>query len=259
MRGRFTLTPAKLRQSRYWGLIRWPYYAAGVALVFLIFGIFANTIVMPMVTRHGSEFPTPQLIGKSVREAEQLLRAAGLRIDIESRQHSPAIPENVIIDQVPRPRALVKEGRRVKVIVSAGAQMTVVPFLRGYTPRQAELMLEETGLVLGGQTYARDDSLPGGVVVGSIPAAGGSVPIGSAVNIKINEADMHSLVTVPILVGENIKKAEALLDGRGLELGAVYHELDEVLLPGTVVRQSITAGTRVPRGSTIDLTISQEG
>jgi serine/threonine-protein kinase len=213
---------------------------------------------MPLITRHGSEFPTPLVKGKSLREAEAILKTQGLRIEIESRQHSPNIPENVIIAQVPKSGSMVKKGRRVKVVVSAGAQMTVVPFLRGYTPRQAELMLEETGLQIGGESFCRDDSLPGGVVVSSIPAGGGSVPVGTVVNILINETDEFALVTVPILVGENIKKAESMLDGRGLKLGAVYHEIDEVLLPGTVVRQSVGAGEQVRRGTAVDVTITKD-
>jgi len=225
-------------------------------MVVVFFGTVVNSVVMPLLTRHGFEFPAPLVKGKSLREAELILKDQGLKIEIESRQHSPNIPENVIIDQVPRSGSLVKKGRRIKVIVSAGAQMTVVPFLRGYTKRQAELMLEETGLLMGGESFCRDDSLPGGVVVSSIPAGGGSVPMGTFVNILINETDEFALVTVPILVGEHIKKAEALLDGRGLALGEVYHEIDEVLLPGTVVRQSIGAGEQVRRGTSVDVTIT---
>jgi beta-lactam-binding protein with PASTA domain len=49
-----------------------------------------------------------------------------------------------------------------------------------------------------------------------------------------------------------------MLDGRGLVLGAVYLEIDEVLLPGTVVRQSIGAGEQARRGTGVDLTITKE-
>jgi beta-lactam-binding protein with PASTA domain len=248
----------RLKTSRYWWLIRWLYYAFGVLLVFITVAIIGNAIVMPLVTRHGTEFPTPSIIGKNLREGEAILKAAGLRIEIESRQHSPSVPEGVILDQVPPPQAMVKKNRRIKVIVSSGARMTVVPFLRGYTPRQAQLMLDEAGLSMGGESFARDDSLPSGVVVSSIPAGGGSVPAGTVVNIMINEADEFELVTVPILVGENIKVAESLLDRRGLILGAIYREIDSVLLPGTVLRQSVEAGEQVRRGTSINLTIASE-
>lgn len=258
MRGRLKSYFSLVRSSRYWPILRWPYYAVAVFICFVLLAVFGNSVVMPLVTRHGSEFPTPSVVGKSLREAEGLLKAAGLRIDIESHQHSPAVPEGVILDQMPRPQAMVKKNRQVKVVVSAGARMTVVPFLRGYTPRQVQLMLEETGLALGGESYVRDDSLPAGVVVSAIPAAGGSVPVGTVVNIFINETDEFSLTTVPILVGENIKKAEAMLDQRGLVLGAVFREVDAVLLPGTVVRQSIAAGEQVRRGMPVDLTITKE-
>lgn len=258
MRNKISAYFQRVSSSRFWPILRWPCYAGVLFVGFVVLATLGNTVVMPLVTRHGAEFPTPSVVGKSLREAETLLKARGLRIEIESRQHSPRVPENVIIDQVPRPKAMVKKNRRIKVIVSAGAKMTVVPFLRGYTLRQAELMLTETGLVLGGESFCRDDSLPGGVVVSSIPAARGSVPVGTVVNIFINETDEFALVTVPILVGENIKKAEALLDSRGLVLGAIYHEIDQVLLPGTVVRQSIGAGEQVRRGTAMDLTITKE-
>jgi beta-lactam-binding protein with PASTA domain len=258
MRGKIPAYFDRVRSSRSWPILRWPCYAGLLFFGFAFLATLGNTVVMPLITRHGSEFPTPLVKGKSLREAEAILKIQGLKIEIESRQHSPKIPENVIIDQVPKSGSLVKKNRRIKVIVSAGARMTVVPFLRGYSLRQSELMLEETGLMIGGESFCRDDSLPGGVVVSSIPAGGGSVPVGTVVNILINETDEFALVTVPILVGENIKKAEAMLDGRGLVLGAVYLEIDEVLLPGTVVRQSIGAGEQVRRGTGVDLTITKE-
>ena len=144
------------------------------------------------------------------------------------------------------------------VIISAGTRMTVAPLVRGYTSRQAQLMLDEAGLSLGGESYARDDSLPPGVIISSIPTGGGSVPMGTIVNLLVNEADEFGLVTVPILVGENIKKAEAILEERGLVLGAVDREADAYLLPGTVVRQSVPAGEQVRRGTAIDLTMTTE-
>lgn len=258
MRGSLQAWYHRMRSSRHWPVLRWPYYTLVVFVFVAVFGMLGDTLIMPLITRHGSEFPTPLVRGKSLREAEVILKAQGLKIAIESLQHSPNVPENVIIEQVPRSGSLVKKGRRVKVIVSAGARMTVVPFLRGYSTRQAELMLEESGLMIGGESYCRDDSLPGGVVVSSIPTGGGSVPMGTVINILVNETDEFALVTVPILVGEHIKKAETLLDGRGLKLGAVFHEIDEVLLPGTVVRQSIGAGEQVRRGTAVDLTITRD-
>ena len=248
-----------VKSSRHWRLIRWPSYAGGVLLCCLIPGAIVNMIVMPLVTRHWSEFPAPTIIGKDLREVETVLKNKGLRLGIESKQYSPSAPEGIIIDQVPRPQAMVKKDRRIMVIVSAGARMTVVPFVRGYTMRQAQLMLEEAGLTIGGESYTRDDSLPPGVVISSIPTGGGSVPAGTVVNLLINEADELGLVTVPILVGENIKKAEAILEERGLVLGAVDREVDAVLLPGTVVRQSVPAGEQVRRGTAIDLTMATEG
>jgi serine/threonine-protein kinase len=247
-----------LKASRHWRLARWPYYAGIVLLSFLIVGTIGNLIVMPLVTRHWSEFPAPSVIGRDLREAEAILKEEGLRLGIESRQHSPTVTEGVILDQVPRPRAMVKKDRRVMVIISAGTRMTVVPLVRGYTSRQAQLMLDEAGLSLGGESYARDDSLPPGVIISSIPTGGGSVPMGTIVNLLVNEADEFGLVTVPILVGENIKKAEAILEERGLVLGAVDREADAYLLPGTVVRQSVPAGEQVRRGTAIDLTMTTE-
>ncbi len=256
--GRLTKVYWRMKASRHWPLYRWPLYAGVVFFILLFFAFVGDVIVMPLVTRHGDEFPTPALVGKNLREAETILKILDLRIEIESYQHSPSIPEGVVLDQYPPAQAMVKADRRIKVVVSSGARITMVPFLRGYTVRQSQFMLDEAGLMIGGESYTRNDSLPPGVVVGSIPAGGGSVPVGTIVNVLVNENDEFALVTVPILVGENIKKAENMLDLRGLVLGSVYHEVDSVLLPGTVVNQSVAAGLQVRRGSPVDLTITSE-
>lgn len=102
------------------------------------------------------------------------------------------------------------------------------------------------------------------VFISSGPAAGASAaPVASAAASAAPTAtasaalDPANTVEVPRFVGQRIQRARPAVTAAGLVLGAQREIFDEDHGPHAVLRQSIAAGTRVPRGTSIDLVYNQ--
>ena len=54
-----------------------------------------------------------------------------------------------------------------------------------------------------------------------------------------------------------MEKAIMLLQKAGLSVGRIMYQMEESLLPNTVITQSYEPNTEVPRGTAIDLIISK--
>jgi beta-lactam-binding protein with PASTA domain len=231
------------------------YLAFPVFCLFVLFFI-ADLLIMPAITRHSSEKPLPSVVGMSLTEARETLDEVGAQLEIAGEEPSPTLPEGTVMTQSPRGGSMVKSGRRVKVITSAGREMAVVPNLVGFSQRQCNLKLREAGLEIGGTGWAASDSLPINVLVYSIPAAGSTVPKSTEVNLFFNRGSQSTIVTVPQLVGMNLYDAEKTVDSLGLNIAGVDYAVKSDLLPNTVIWQSVNEGTKVELGSALDLKVS---
>lgn len=254
-RGRFRLAWKELLHPQ----TPWTKYAVVAALgilVFLILFMIVNNIVMPAVTRHGAEFPLPEIVDMTVVEAEPVLMEAGLYLEITSEEYHPDRPTGTILTQFPVGGTMVKSGRTIKVVTSLGQKAVAVPDLRGFSVRQARLNLEAAGFKLGDIEWTSTDSLPEKVVVFSYPGAGVEIPYGSDVNLMVNQGPYQRTVFVPRLIGLSLEEARARLEEKGLMVGLVTTVIDEKYLPETVLEQSEDAGSELLPGEEVDLVVS---
>lgn len=220
--------------------------------------VLVDDVIMPMITRHGEEIPAPTLVNQTLEDAQQTLRSINGDMEIVERRFSPDFPDGVIIEQRPGPGSPIKQGRLFRLVVSRGSQLINVPRVRGQTIRQAELILQEAGFIVGGRAFSDDPSLPKGTVVGTIPGAGGRLPRRAIVNLLVNAQLREDYTWCPNLIGMNIEEARILLRERGLLVGRVDRRYNPDVDPGAVMEQSLTPGEELPLGAEIDLVISRE-
>ncbi len=240
--------------SSVWGRIA--FWIGGLLLAFLLLFVIFNSLIMPAITRHGSEFPLPTIEGMTVAEAEPVLMEGGLSLEVTSEEYHPDKPTGTILTQFPVGGTEVKSGRTVKVVTSLGQKAVEVPDLRGFSIRQARLTLEAEGFMLGDVEWTLADSLPEKVVVFSYPKAGTFIPYGSEVNLMVNRGPYQRTVFVPRLIGLSLDEATQRLEERGLAVGLVSLVMDENFLPQTVMEQSEEAGNELMPGEEVDLVLS---
>jgi len=225
-------------------------------LILILMYFFVDDFVMPLATRHGSEFELPDIIGYEKEDAEELLNMVDLGLEVTSEEYHPDKQSGTVLSQYPKAGTMVKSGRIIKVVTSIGQKFVQVPQLAGFSVRQAKLNIEAANLVLGDVAWTFSDSLPERVVVFSYPATGTEIPLGSPVNLMVNRGRLSGIVFMPNLIGRPLEEAVTILDDLGLEVGLVTHIRDENYLPETVMEQSVEEATELEVGEEIDLIVS---
>jgi eukaryotic-like serine/threonine-protein kinase len=224
--------------------------------IMLVLYVIVDDIVMPIITRHGSEFELPTIAGYQFKDSEYLLSKLDLKVEVISEEFHPDKAEGTILSQYPAAGTMVKSGRTVKVVTSIGQKLVPIPPLAGFSVRQAKLNIEAAGMILGDIAWTFSDSLPERVVVFSYPPSGTEIPIGSMVNLMVNRGRLSGIVYMPRLVGRSYEEAESLLVELDLKMGLVTMVRNENYLPGTVLEQSVEMAIELDVGEEIDLIIS---
>ncbi|MBI5866740.1 MAG: PASTA domain-containing protein [candidate division Zixibacteria bacterium] len=213
---------------------------------------------MPWWTRHGEEYAAPLLVGRSPSAVLSLLAPYEATYQLSERRFSADHPDGTILEQRPLPGAPIKRGRLFNLVISRGSELIDIPRVRGGSVRQAELMLEQVGLAIGGRAFGYEDSLPEGAIIGTIPGEGSGLTKGGVVNLVINHSPDAAKTFCPKLVGLNIEEARDTLRDRGLLVGSIDRRFDATLLPGTIVGQSVAPGDELTPGAEIDFVISRD-
>jgi eukaryotic-like serine/threonine-protein kinase len=134
-----------------------------------------------------------------------------------------------------------------------GGNVTV-PDLDGMTLDEARRTLTDVGLELGDLTTGESQTgVPEGTVVGQSPDAGGDVDEGSAVDLVVAGAPN---VVMPDLAGLSQAEAEAAVTAAGLIVERVTTVYSNDVPAGKVADQTPSAGTTVPQGTPVTLTLS---
>lgn len=226
------------------------------AVVFLVLVLIADKIVMPIITRQGSEFELPDFTSQRVSDIQLAMDDLDLSYEIASEEYSPGKAHGIILQQFPEAGTNVKPGRVIKLVVSLGQKMQAIPNLAGRSVRQAMLDLEAMGLTLGEIAWAFSDTIPDRVVVFSYPAAGTEIPLGSSVNLMVNRGRASNFTFMPQVVGLALDEATEALTDKQLKVGVVTYRVDENYLPETVLEQSESHGTELDVNTEIDLVVS---
>lgn len=120
----------------------------------------------------------------------------------------------------------------------------IVPALTGKT-------LEEATELLQGQNLTVRAVGDGESVTGQIPAAGASIPGGSAVAVYLGTEAPTDTVTVPNLVGMSPRAVETSLNNLGLYIRATG--VTNYSGATSSIDQTIAAGTEVARGTVVEV------
>jgi len=121
----------------------------------------------------------------------------------------------------------------------------------------AEDLLKSEGLnyIIIDSVY--EENTPPGLVINQNPYPGAHVKSGRNIYLYITST-LPPLVEMPALLDKSLREAKNLLDNTGLKIGQVHMVIAP--LPGFVLKQTyegraIDAGTKIPKGSVIDMEV----
>jgi eukaryotic-like serine/threonine-protein kinase len=141
---------------------------------------------------------------------------------------------------------------QVTLTVSSGPGSAKVPSTAGLSLSAAEAKLEQAGFRAEVERV-NSEKVEEGLVIHSEPAAGQTAVRGTDVLLVVSSGP--KLATVPVLVGAQRSVAVQQIRSRGL-VPSVEEETSSAP-EGEVIRQSPHAGSQLPRGSTIEIVVSE--
>src|SRR6266446_495362 len=137
-------------------------------MTFLVFilaaAAFLSAITAMRIAIHGREVTMPNLIGKNVSEASQMLQSRGLVLRVADRMYSDQ-PINVVVRQTPTSGLLMKVSQQAHVVLSLGQRQLQIPLLEGNSLRASRIELLRAGLQVGEVTGIAMPAPPADTVV----------------------------------------------------------------------------------------------
>ncbi|MCX7904208.1 MAG: Stk1 family PASTA domain-containing Ser/Thr kinase [Caloramator sp.] len=198
----------------------------------------------------------PNVVGLSKEDARKILEDNRLTMEIEGTQSSD-LPEGAVIATIPEEGTMVKENSIIRVIISSGPKMVIVPDLKGLDLTYAETLLRNNKLNLGNIDKQYSDEIQKGYIIDQNPLSGTEVKEGTAIDLIISEGPQIRIVKVPNLLGMSLEQAKQTLKLSGLNLGTVNYGYDPNYKDGEVILQSVMDGVEVRQGTLINVTINK--
>jgi serine/threonine-protein kinase len=202
--------------------------------------------------------PVPDVTGKSLDAARQILQHDGFTVGDVTRAPSASVPKDTVLRTDPKAGSKQSPDEPVGIVLSNGVAL---PDLTGQQREAAENQLRALGLNVTVQEQD-DPNKPPNTVLSQTPPAGTAVNRGDPVTLFVNKncilpgvnpfcANGQEMLPVPSTVGKTVDEARAIITGAGFKV-------DVKRAPGgnrdgrQVLFQNPGSGT-APRDSTITI------
>lgn len=224
----------------------------------LVAVLLMNFIVMPWYVRHDTLVKVPSVTGLSFEEAKKLLDDAGLEGVQGDIRYDPSKPIGTVVEQNPLTDQIVKDGRRIYLVISGGEQLYDVPNLVGRTLREAKFVLNQRNLEVQEVEYKPSAQYPPGIVLMQIENAGSKVKKGTQIGVVVSTGMESGDIKVPDITGKNIEEAKKLLAASKLTLGKINYQPSVNVPVNSVIDQYPKANTMAKENQKIDVFVNRE-
>lgn len=223
-------------------------------LVFILASAaFLSAITAMRFAIHGREVTLPNLVGKSVTDANRELRSRGLVLRVADRVYSN-FPINVIVRQSPSPGMQMKVSQQAHVVLSLGQRQLTIPSLEGKSLRISRIELLRTHLQIGEVSSPYVPDLPADVVAMQDPRPGSSAS-SPRVDLLVPAGVRERAYVMPRLVGLNEVEAQRRIGIVGVR-PKIKYELAPQWTRGTIVTQTPPPGAKVTPSTPVELSVS---
>jgi serine/threonine-protein kinase len=203
----------------------------------------------------------PAVTGNQLNVAIALLEQNGFKVGEVARVQRE-VAANTVLEQDPPAGSAPLDCAflsffcskpKVGLTVSAGPGSAKVPGgMSGLSQEEATAKLEEAGFEVRLEKV-NSDRVEAGLAIRSDPSGGKTATRGSTVVLTVSKG--QKLARVPVLVGTQRSVAVQQIRGRGLT--ASVEEEESAKPVGEVIRQAPSAGSELPRGSTVSIAVSK--
>lgn len=229
-----------------------------------IITIILAVILIPVICFFGAQailsigsvedVPLPNFVNMTREEAENTASEAGLQLEISEEFNSDVEAGKVISQDPPYLDGYtVKENSTVKIVISKGENIKIVPKVIGETVDSATELLKAEELEIEVIEEA-SSTVEAGIIIRQEPEADTELNAGETVKVYVSTGTKQ--ITMVNVVGEKESDAKQRLTELGFEVDIVYEE-DTSKENGVVLRQTINEGETVDDGSKVILYVNQ--
>lgn len=233
-----------------------------LAVCAIIVFVFIISILLNICTRHNKYQSVPDFTGMTMEQADKLANNGGLVIEINDSLYVPTSPGGSVLDQFPKPGTHVKEGRRIFVTISAhGRKMVKIPYVTGFSLRQAKNNLQSAGLEIDHIIYQEDIATNyvlaqqyRGVAI--TENSDKMAEQGSGVTLIVGLNPEEPLPVMPKFIGLTLNEAKNRIWEAGMNVGAVHYDDNISIMDrneARVYKQSPQQVKRVDPGTSVEL------
>lgn len=201
----------------------------------------------------GSPGIIPQLVNKTEDAAKLELAEAGFSYST-THAFDDSVAAGIVISTEPPGGVEIRRFERISLFISKGPQLFPLADLADRRLEEAKNILNSTGMALGPISEVYDDTVPAGTVLGQDPAPATDVRRGTPIALTVSKGPEP--IAVPDVTGLERRAAKEALAAAGLTAEEVSEVNHRSVPAGNVVAQSPAGGT-LPRGSTVELTVSK--
>ncbi len=236
-----------------------------LAVCAIIILITIISLMLNIFTRHNRYKEVPDYVGVHIEDVERQARKDRLRIEVIDSIYAPIYDGGVVLEQVPAAGNEVKSGRRIFVTITSHTQKMVdVPYVTGFSLRQAKNMLEMAGLEIAELRYV--SNIATNNVLAELNGrdtirrnSNLRLEVGSGVTLIVGRAENAASVEVPKVVGLSFREAKSRIWERGLNVGKISFDEDINLVTqkdAKVYRQGPSYGNRARLGDKVAISLT---
>lgn len=202
----------------------------------VVFGLIAASVALtgdPLSPPASVTHEVGDYSGETLAAATAAIEAKGWQVNVRmTRQDGTA--EGQIISQSAEPGIELAEGRTVRIVVSEGPELRLVPTLEGLVLREARELAENVNLEIGEITEVFDEEIPALQVISAGFEPYSELSTGTRIPVTIS-AGPQPRVT-PDLRGLTLEEATAELAELGLGIAEGEPEHSETVPEGQIIR-----------------------
>lgn len=195
----------------------------------------------------------PNVAGSTVEAATTALEQAGFKVAGIKEINDDNYASGQVVRTDPAIGSNVEKGTAITLFVSVGKEKVLVPDLSTSDANGAKQLIEAAGLKAQEGSAEFSDSVAEGIVIKQDPAAGTSVDKGATVTYILSKGS--DKVAVEDVLGRSEADATATLRNQGFTV-EVYHSHSAEVAQGMVMTVNPEPGTKLNKGDTVSITIS---
>jgi len=196
----------------------------------------------------------PDVTGQSLDDAQSQLRDAQLDYKVQ-QENSDSVDAGKVTRTDPPGGSQVEKGKVITLFVSTGKAQVQIPDVSGQDAVTAANTLGAKGFTTE-VVYQASDTVDSGTVIATNPPAGSSANKGSKVQLIVSSGKEQ--VSVPNLYGRTQSQAMNDLQAVGLNGTVTSVTCSDSSSAGTVIAQSPSAGSKVSKGSIVNMSVCKQ-